>query len=246
MDEQIQVGKGLMKTITLIGFLCILAMLPLRADACGWWGDGDYDDDDDDNVIWVGDEWKQISENLNEVTDPIIQTRIGTRYRTGTGFTMNYTEAVYWYRKASEQGYAGAQNNLAVMYEEGLGVTKDQSEARKWYRKAAEGKNPHAQHSLGRIYREGQGVPKDFKEAAKWILKAAEQGHHGAFNDIGKMYWKGSGVVQNNLQAYMWWKLGVLYGHKESEELCRMAAAKMTAGNIAKAEKLALEWMPKK
>ncbi len=233
-----------MKTIKLIGFLCILAILPLRAGACGWWGDGD--DDDSDDMVWVGDEWKLVPDNLNEIIDPVIQTRIGTRYRTGMDFAMNYTEAVHWYRKASEQGYAGAQNNLAVMYEEGLGVTKDISEARKWYRKAAEGQNPHAQHSLGRIYREGQGVPKDFKEAAKWILKAAEQGHHGAFNDIGKMYWKGSGVLQNNIQAYIWWKLGTLYGHKESKELCSMAAAKMTSGNIAKAEKLALEWMPKK
>jgi TPR repeat protein len=233
-----------MKNITLIGFLCMLTILPWRAEACGWWGDGD--DDDSDDVVWVGDEWKLIPDKLDTVSDPQIQTRIATRYRTGTDVAKNYTEAVHWYRKAAEQGYAGAQNNLAIMYEQGLGVTKDQSEAIKWYRKAAEGQNPHAQHSLGRIYREGQGVPRDFTEAAKWILKSAEQGHHGAFNDIGKMYWKGLGVSQNNVLAYMWWKLGTMYGDKESERLCRMAAAKMTSGNVAKAANMALEWMPKK
>jgi TPR repeat protein len=38
-------------------------------------------------------------------------------------------EAVKWYRKAGEQGYADAQFELGRCYSEGLGVAKDNAEA---------------------------------------------------------------------------------------------------------------------
>ena len=50
----------------------------------------------------------------------------------------NYAEAIKWYRKAAEQGYAIAQNNLGDCYYYGNGVERDCVEAIKWYRKAAE------------------------------------------------------------------------------------------------------------
>lgn len=46
-------------------------------------------------------------------------------YDQGRGVTQNYKEAVWWYRKAAEQGDAVAQFNLAEMYRNGLGVAKD-------------------------------------------------------------------------------------------------------------------------
>ena len=58
-------------------------------------------------------------------------------YRNGYGVSQDYAEAVKWYRKSAEQGYASGQSNLGHMYENGLGVTKNLTEARKWYEKAA-------------------------------------------------------------------------------------------------------------
>ena len=52
------------------------------------------------------------------------------------------SEAFKWYRKAAEQGDAGAQYGLGWCYENGSGVDKDLSEAFKWYSKAA--KQGHA------------------------------------------------------------------------------------------------------
>ena len=60
-----------------------------------------------------------------------------------------------WYRKAAEQNFARAQNNLGVAYEDGIGVAKDQEEAVEWYRKATEQNDADAetQNSLGsRVY----------------------------------------------------------------------------------------------
>ena len=42
-----------------------------------------------------------------------------------------------WYRKAADQGHAGAQNNLGVMYRDGQGVKQDYVQAHKWLNLAA-------------------------------------------------------------------------------------------------------------
>ena len=50
----------------------------------------------------------------------------------GRGVPHDDTQAVFWYRKAAEQGYARAENNLGVMYEEGKGVPQDDAQALSW------------------------------------------------------------------------------------------------------------------
>ena len=42
-----------------------------------------------------------------------------------------------WYRKAAEQGHAGAQNNLGLMYANGQGVPQDFIRAYMWSNLAA-------------------------------------------------------------------------------------------------------------
>ena len=63
--------------------------------------------------------------------------------------SKDYKEAIRWFRKASEQGDAGAQSNLGVMYDNGQGVQQDYVQAVKWYRKAAEQGYADAQSNLG-------------------------------------------------------------------------------------------------
>ncbi|MBO7224189.1 MAG: sel1 repeat family protein, partial [Kiritimatiellae bacterium] len=59
-------------------------------------------------------------------------------YYNGLGVQQDYAEAVKWFRKAAEQGHAGAQYRLGICYGKGLGVPQDHEEAAKWVRKAAE------------------------------------------------------------------------------------------------------------
>jgi TPR repeat protein len=56
----------------------------------------------------------------------------------GIGQDPNAELAVDWYRMASTQGYARAQNCLGSCYYRGYGVEQDYGEAVMWYRKAAE------------------------------------------------------------------------------------------------------------
>jgi TPR repeat protein len=59
-------------------------------------------------------------------------------YQNGQGIPKDDAEAIKWYRKAADQGYAEAQTYLGTMYQDGQGVPKDDVEAVKWYRKAAD------------------------------------------------------------------------------------------------------------
>ena len=101
-------------------------------------------------------------------------------YLHGRGVPQDDTRAVEWYRKAAEQGYAKAQNNLGWMYQRGQGVAKDEVEAANWYRKAADQGDVLAQQNMGYMYANGLGVSEDYVLACKWWLLAASAGNEDA------------------------------------------------------------------
>jgi TPR repeat protein len=56
-------------------------------------------------------------------------------YRSGNGTRQDKAQALFWYRKAAEQGFPTAMNALGDMYNVGEGVAKDEAEAGRWYQK---------------------------------------------------------------------------------------------------------------
>ena len=66
------------------------------------------------------------------------QLELAHRYSAGDGVTPDEKEAVYWYRKAAEQGSVAGEVALAVRYLAGVGVEKDPAEAVFWLERAAE------------------------------------------------------------------------------------------------------------
>lgn len=105
----------------------------------------------------------------------------------------NYEEAVKWFRKAAENGYADAQNRLGVRYSKGEGVIQDEEEALIWFVKAAEQGHSKAQSNIGCCYYYGEGVPKDEYKSKEWLRKSAEQGDEKAINLLYKWYGEGLG-----------------------------------------------------
>ena len=69
-------------------------------------------------------------------------------YQKGLGVEQDYSEALFWYKKAAGKENAAAQNQLGRMYETGLGVEQDYTKAVYWYRKAAGQKNVNALANL--------------------------------------------------------------------------------------------------
>ena len=66
------------------------------------------------------------------------QNFLGVCFENGEGVEQDKAEAAKWFRKAADQGYAGAQYNLGHCYANGYGVKQDRAEAAKWYQKAAD------------------------------------------------------------------------------------------------------------
>src|SRR5260221_133949 len=54
-----------------------------------------------------------------EKGDAVTQNKLGYAYEYGKGVPKDETEAVRWYQKAADQGYAKAQLNLGVCYDNG-------------------------------------------------------------------------------------------------------------------------------
>jgi len=61
------------------------------------------------------------------------------------GVAQSDADAVAWYRKAANQGHAGAQCNLAFCLSAGRGVEKDPALAVEWMARAADQALPGAQ-----------------------------------------------------------------------------------------------------
>jgi len=141
----------------------------------------------------------------------------GWWYVRGNGVVKDEAEAVKWYRKAAEQGYAKAQFNLGFMYANGNGVVKDEAEAVRWFRKAAEQGYAKAQFNLGFMYANGNGVVKDEAEAVRWFRKAAEQGQAIAQFNLGFMYAHGIGVVKDEAEAVRWYRKAAEQGHASAQ-----------------------------
>ena len=73
---------------------------------------------------------------LAEAGDIEAQYNLGV-YAAGRGVSQDAAEAVTWFRRAAEQGHAGAQLNLGLMYAAGRGVPQDNVEAHMWLNLAA-------------------------------------------------------------------------------------------------------------
>lgn len=100
----------------------------------------------------------------------------------------NYTEAVKYFKKAAENGYAEAQNRLAFRYCNGQGIEKNMQEAFKWYLKAAEQGHMQAMYNTGLCYHHGSGTAIDHQKAQEFLRKSAELGYDAAEEKLSMWY----------------------------------------------------------
>jgi TPR repeat protein len=96
------------------------------------------------------------------------------------------------------------------------------------------------------MYLDGDGVPENDAEAVRWYRLAADQGHADAQYNLGVRYANGQGVPQDDVQAHMWLNLVASRSTGEDRESAVSARdrvrARMTAEQVADAQRLAREW----
>lgn len=88
----------------------------------------------------------------------------------------NFYRAADWYRKAAEQGFAPAMNNLGELYLAGMGVPRDAAAAFQWHLAGARAGNPVAAINTALDFRLGRGVAANAAEAERWSAWTARRG----------------------------------------------------------------------
>ncbi len=161
---------------------------------------------------------------LAKVGDGESMNNLGMLYDTGQGVPQNSKEALTWFRKSSEHGYAGGMSNLGRMLEQGRGTSRHADTAAVWFRKAAELGQADAQFNLGVLYERGEGVIQNDKYAASWYSLAATNGQVQAQARLGHLYRVGRGVEKNLSRATLLLYGASMSGHsKAKEDLFNMA-----------------------
>jgi TPR repeat protein len=101
----------------------------------------------------------------------------GLQYERGSGVSLDYFQALAWYRKAAEAGYPEAEFALGRMTAAGHGMVRDEKAAAEWYRRAADHGLAEAQVQIADDLLTGTGAAAgkpDKVEALKWLLIGAD------------------------------------------------------------------------
>ena len=118
-------------------------------------------------------------------------------------------KAVEWYQKSADQGYAPAQEALALFYLYGDGgLTQNSQKGINLLRESGKNGNPDAHFTLGLIYEDGiKGyLGKNSTESLKWYRMAAQSEHIGAQYKLGHNFLYGKGAPSDLEEAMMWFK----------------------------------------
>ena len=178
--------------------------------------------------------------------DVVAQFSLGSFLYYGGNDTA---QAIDWFRKAAEKGYAPAEFQMGQLYDFGFGVRPDNAQALAWYKKSAEHGSAAAQRSVGDFYRTGRSVNEDVAEALRWYRRAADGDDLRAQHELGELYFNGTGVARDYVSAYVWFAIAarqtpLLDNRKAIIELRNIAAVRMTSEQLAEAERRVAAWKP--
>ncbi|HXI88209.1 MAG TPA: tetratricopeptide repeat protein [Parvularculaceae bacterium] len=111
-----------------------------------------------------------------------------------------------------------------------------------WITLAAEQDYVQAQTELARMYKTGDHVAADPDKMLVWYERAADSGDVGAQLFVADAYAYGQGVKVDLVLAYMWYDIALEYWGSLAVRARDLAAEKMTAEQVAEAEKRAQDW----
>jgi TPR repeat protein len=132
---------------------------------------------------------------------------LGASYFLGEGVARkDEAQAVFWYRKSAEHGFASAQFALGLCCLEGRGCPKDEVQAAQWFMKAAIQGDAEANYRLARCYELGLGLKKDSERAIVIYIMSALGGHEYAQLYLGDYYIKMAGIAKQ-VEAYAYYAL---------------------------------------
>lgn len=94
----------------------------------------------------------------------------------GSGVTRSDLNAIEYFHRSAELGFAPAQVVLGYLFEAGRATPANPREAFVWYKKAAQQDDPLAQWLAGRMIYAGTVSPQDLNEAMGFLQTSADHG----------------------------------------------------------------------
>jgi uncharacterized protein len=159
---------------------------------------------------------------LAQQGNELAQGALAQFYASGDSTPEERTETVDLYRRAAQQGDAGAQFFLGamLMHDFGRNVPRNPAAAAEGLRRAA-------------------------TEAAGWYRRAAKQGHTDAQYHLGLLHASGIGVDRDPVEAHAWMAVARILGSARAKEHLTRWEWDMSPEQIASAKNLAHEWIEK-
>jgi TPR repeat protein len=168
--------KRVLGTMAVLGAAaCALMMAaPVLADVKAGvdaWQQGDY--------ARAVAEWRPLA----QAGDPDAQFNMGQAYKLGRGVQSDMSTAMDWYRKASAQGHARAEDNLGLlMFQQG-----ERAGAMPLLQKSAARGEPRAQYIVGTALFNGDLIGKDWVRAYALMTRASGSGLAQAATSLQQM-----------------------------------------------------------
>jgi TPR repeat protein len=167
----------------------------------------------------------------------VSQYYLGWMYNVGQGVPVDEAEALYWTRKAADQGYEDAQYNLGFMYMGTFGIMTNPNLSEE-DRNLAISMIAYGQFPTYA----GLGNPPEVERAVAWFRKAASRGHIGAQHELGNMLEFGflPDLQKDEVEAARWFQLAAEQGHPESQ--VRLAGMYSSGRGVPKSDAEAFKW----
>jgi uncharacterized protein len=166
--------------------------------------------------------------------DAVGQFFVGRCYQAGAEVPRNRATGVTWLRKAADQQFGLAIEDLGHCYRYGKGVRASYDEAIKHYKLAASLGTVPALVDLGEMFQEENGgmlvgtrgkFPADHAEGLRCLREAAQKGDTWGMFGLGIAYEEGKGVDENLDEALVWYQksasAGNIQGMIKSAQLLR-------------------------
>ena len=130
-------------------------------------------------------------------------------------------EALYWFKKASDQGLAAAHASIAAMHSTGA-LPKDPALAEQWRQKALLAVEPGQVICGERLTYENRLCLRcDYSRAFKWYVSLAATGDTEACWLLRNIYHKGFYVKRSFEKALKWYEEAAFHGHPEARKSVR-------------------------
>jgi TPR repeat protein len=169
----------------------------------------------------------------------------------------HYPQAACQYEVVASHGDPLAARKLANLYDQRPGLPEDHAKAVYWYDRAIELGDIPSYWYAGVIYHDGKGnVPRDYGLAEEYFLRGAEEGHHLSIYDLADMYAENLTGTPDDIEGLKWFNIVTYFaiGYSKTDEEAQYIlrdpkriraklTARMSPGEIKKAEKLADAWL---